>query len=378
MYPAEVCEARVLLTATGSDDYEYDQYTTDTMPSPDMGELSSYADMYDTSDYYAAAMNSPIGDELSVYDDQYDQYESYVESAEDQAYDSASSQSDDGYGGDNDTDGSGVDDLSEPNTDDSSPAAENANGTADDNASDDEGITSLLDDVFGGSTDTSADGTPFQFPTEVADSLEELTLPVQVFGENLFLVQPDGTESVENTTTTESTVTGDPVTNAETGESSSPTSDLQRELSLKQIYNGADDWEIHQSVTNRFDQSEVATTEDGEEGTSRRIGSETLSITIINGTTVVTTWSILETQTFGTGSFTDVEEEDEFEIPDDWLVASRTSVNQTNDQESEDRSGEEGQAPADAGSDNGSTPRRETLESLYRDPLAELSRASSS
>ena len=49
---------------------------------------------------------------------------------------------------------------------------------------------------------------------------------------------------------------------------------------------------MSQSVTNRFDRSEENTNDSGDTVTSNREGSETLSITIENGTTVITSWSI--------------------------------------------------------------------------------------
>ena len=108
------------------------------------------------------------------------------------------------------------------------------------------------------STDPRFDWTAFEFTENTA--FTDVTLPLESSLSDLFLVEPDGTDSFSNVTTT----TDGPVetaTDSELGEGTN-TSDSTSTVTLSQDYISPDEWRVTQSVTNTFESDEDSTDAD--------------------------------------------------------------------------------------------------------------------
>ena len=337
--PAEVCEARLLLTTSdGMDNYD-SMY--DDMYSDPMSGMTDYMDMYGGTDYSDAVMDSPMGDEYDGYLDEFDTYTTDAQATMEESLDTADAAGTctyDAYIGGSCTyeqfmNGDTIDSTTDTSTTDTTTTDTTTGSgetttdeTADENEATDEPteddviteltnqlLTSVIPDFSSveGSTDGGeADSTP-SVPEEASAAFAALTLSLLDDNENPFLIQPDGTSSFENTNTTESTVTGERSRPDETGELPLPSTTVTSTESTVQTYNGADDWTITQSVTNNFDRDEAAVTDDGEDEDLGRNGGETYSITITNGTKIVETWSTSTTFTSSVGTIPGEEDSDE-------------------------------------------------------------------
>ena len=348
----EVCEARILLTVTTGTEgqpsatdvvdtsYE-DYYSTYDTEASEYGS-DSPDNPYSSVDYFDLASDSPVADEISEYEDEYYEYETYSEEQATETYSSVTDTT--SYPDETSVDGSTGDDVLVPPTD---PAVgDSPVGT------DDPGVTDAAE------TDTGSDSgsTIVPFATSKSLGFDASAIPLYALRDSLFEVQPDGTASFNSVSTTVSSVDspavdveaadGSESDGAQDGTTVEPI-DVASTVSMDQTYYGPGDWVISQSVSKTWGPSATAATEDaaGEAATTevdaatadsnsevaedgawdaepvRGSGVETYSITIVNGTTTITTYSISES--FSSG--------DEDDIPAEWIATAAASVNDTDD-----------------------------------------------
>ncbi len=131
----------------------------------------------------------------------------------------------------------------------------------------------------------------FGFQEEIA--FPEATLPVEDYLDDLFAFTPTGTDSFSNTVVLEATplidftdsVGEDPFT-AEKETNATTT------VTLSQDWTSADEWVVTQSITRYFDSTEEGEHESGKEDLIERTGFTTLTISVINGTQTIVTYTI--------------------------------------------------------------------------------------
>lgn len=244
----------------------------------------------------------------------------------------------------------------DPSSDDGTGDGSNTN----DNEEGSSGQTDGEQDSNGDNTDVTSDPdftsqwTPLQFPEHVV--FEETTLPNADSELDWTTIQPQGTDSFSNTFTSDASAdpfaadnSDDPLANA--------VADLGASVTTSQTYTSPTEWQVTESYTNRFDTSATissqadgdstgedqdSTTEDTDTGDLNRTGTETLTVTIIDGVSRTVSYVITDTITYESGTFPDEDEdttdEEKWSIPDEWVTASKTSVVPTETDESEDDS----------------------------------------
>ena len=137
--------------------------------------------------------------------------------------------------------------------------------------------------------------TPLQFPGDV--QFAGMVLPAESSLGDLSQVSPENSSSFTNSSTSElptQTWTTDP--SLGTGQK---TLDVSTTITLGQKWVSDEDWSVTQTRHNEFRSQEESDRDDGTTDTFDRIGSETLSITVINGTRRIVTWTKSDTFKFG-------------------------------------------------------------------------------
>lgn len=285
--PIEVFESRVLLTGISAD------------PTAD---VSTPSDISSSTDFYEIAQESPLGDEFSELDDAYSEYEQSYETMLDEAYSQATTTQEEHSGQQTGSDtggGNGDDSSTDSDTaDDAQAGQETFNG----------GLNSILSQLLVGGTDADASGTsdasgdsdqetsqnPFALPTSV--QFADVSLPAESDYIDLFEVAPVSIDSFSESTTSELTsVPVDENGNELTG--SAPTEIIQN-VTFQQTYNDDGSWVVHQSVSDTFRDKQSASDAPSDQQAAARTGSQSYSVTVIDGTTTVRTYTQTDTQVF--------------------------------------------------------------------------------
>ncbi len=348
---SEPLEDRVLLTTTDGIDLNLGAYSPVNPYSSNMNNTSgTYSQVsnnqLNTSNLTTSLNNSPMGQNMGSTSTQLQTYltsaqssgtESFQQAMNSQNNASTTSLNSSGTGGTSPTTGTGS-----TNTTGTGGTGTGGDGSGSDNNSNQDDN----DDVSNESTESLFPAwKPFQLPTGV--EFPQTTLPAQSFQQNLFAVQPEGTGTFTNTVTTISSVGSSTVDGTDGGDPEDddadiiPLTDLTTTVTSEQTYNSSNDWIVRQSVTNRFDQNsdpDTATTTDGASSptadtdnvSNGRTGTKTFSITVINGTTTITSFRMSDSFTFSSGSIPgEAESDDPYAIPDDWIQNAIKSVNST-------------------------------------------------
>ena len=132
---------------------------------------------------------------------------------------------------------------------------------------------------------------PLSFRASEGSLADALTLQPQL--DDLHSVLPSGTA----TFTTVTTVNAAPIvedTDPELGEGEKTTNSSE-EVTLSQTFNSPTDWVVTESVTRKFSTAENSTDADGANQDFGRSGEETFTVTVINGTTTIRSYSITDT-----------------------------------------------------------------------------------
>ncbi len=309
---------------TSSDDdyagYDMDtyEYTTDAPDNP-----------YGSTDYFDLAADSPLADEIRDYEDEFYEYENYSTGQADGAYEDV------------------VEDSTYETYDDSlceNPTYEVPDSQTGDN-------DSAVGDTPTTGDDPDTENTVAPFATAKLLNLDTSALPLHALRDSLFEVEPDGTASFNNANTTNSSVDAsaadvesasstEGATADETQDDQSPELiDVAHTVVIDQTYNGPHDWVVSQSISNAWGTPAPTVADDTSDGSAavggsnesdaaspaepmRGQGTETYSITVINGTTTITSYSISESFSFGAGDA----------IPAEWIGAATASVNDQPDE----------------------------------------------
>jgi hypothetical protein len=304
--------------------------------------------------YYSAAAESPLGDVITGLEPIYEQYTSEAAyQAEQSIEESGTSQ--------------------QPVFPESPQSGDSSNDSPPEVS--DEPLTSaaqtLLTQVasWPSSSETSpaASGdNPSVLPSSssAANSLN-LLLPVLQGDGRLFDVRPDGEMSFSNVTVVAPIGSEGADEIATTSEN-----DVSTIVTLEQTYNGVNDWVVHQSwaqtstgprqaTSDAADGSETGWSggsetsgESGSEGAlapttessptsstaspvaPRILGNESYSVTIINGTKTIRTWTLGGSYSVQAGSLAASESDDDAEpwaVPDSWVAAAATPVGNVTD-----------------------------------------------
>ncbi|HQX52435.1 MAG TPA: hypothetical protein PLR25_21115, partial [Planctomycetaceae bacterium] len=145
-----------------------------------------------------------------------------------------------------------------------------------------------------------------------------------------FSVTPDGLQSFEIVQTNE-TVFDTQATDSELDEG-----ELQPHvtstMTTKQDYINANEWTVTYSLTNRYDDDEESNDSDTIKTDVNRGYETNLVITVTNGTTVTTTYTVSDSFRFGSGAIPGEDDSDDpWAIPESWLDDAERSVNQNTD-----------------------------------------------
>jgi hypothetical protein len=181
---------------------------------------------------------------------------------------------------------------------------------------------------------------PFVMPAGV--EFPQVAQPFESQQDNLFAVQPVGIDSFVNTATITSEVGGVYSSSSENNDAGSlPLTGLTTIVTSEQTYNSPTDWIVHQSVNRNLEQdpnnATAGSTASGDDsaspsgtdsGRQGRNSERTFSITVINGTTTITSLHLSDSFTFESGSIPgESESQDKFSIPQEWVQKALTSVN---------------------------------------------------
>lgn len=352
--PVEACETRVLLSAV-----------TATADPTDYASLPD--DLYDSPDYFDTASESPLGEEISGVEDEYSEYEDSWYESLDESYGEATTSQEE-Y---NDSSYEYDDDQSEGSNEQSGEATETPKVG---------GYQSLIGQLLGGlsggaeegeSSDSADEDTNNQSDTESesnisASALEfpeyiefaAVELPLQSQTDDLFQITPAGTDSFSNETVTTSVATQPVESDDSTLEPLS--ADLNQTIVQEQSWTSDTDWTVHQSVTDSFQQDSSDGNEDGSGIVPEITGTESYSITVINGTTTIETHSIASSTRLAEGNIPSDTVDDEngdnpYAIPQSWIEASSTPIALSSDSDdTESNSSESADDALDSESESGS------------------------
>ncbi|MEZ6123793.1 MAG: hypothetical protein R3C49_11530 [Planctomycetaceae bacterium] len=383
----------------------------------------AYSTYSDTEMYFDSLAETPMGEDFSYYEDSYQTYETYADESLAETYDSYTDPMDgyssdydmyaeEGLSDTGSETSTGTEDGSAETSSSSYPEAAESDNTGEsdpeasvspdsDSTSMDDGTSgsssdssgsdltdssgSLLDDLMSGDSgsDSETDGdqsaeppdprfqfTAFQFPDEL--QFAPISLPGQDTSEDLMAVRPSGSDSYSTQATSASQLSGTAwslTTGSADGDddpaspmlrtSAGSVTDVTITTTDEQTWTSEDDWSVSQSVSRRFDRSEGFTAEGEDDEDFGRHGSETYTVTVINGTTTVRSYSISDTFTYSTGAIPgEADSDDPFAIPESWLTDASTSVNNTdeNTTTSEDDPVPPSSTTAPASSDAAATP----------------------
>ncbi len=144
--------------------------------------------------------------------------------------------------------------------------------------------------------DPRTEWTPLEFPSDVV--FADVALPAESFLNDLGQVVPNGSGSFSNTTEVAVPVQVFAIdVSLGVGER---TLEIKSIVTVAQSWASSDEWTVTQSRRNEFRSEEESVREDGTTDTFTRTGFETLTVTIINGTRRIVTWS--KSDTFGFGA----------------------------------------------------------------------------
>lgn len=171
--------------------------------------------------------------------------------------------------------------------------------------------TSQPENSTGQNTDQNADDptdprlawTPLQFPSEVL--FAGMSLPAENALGDLSQVAPENNSSFSNTSTIAQPTQLSPTDpSLGTGEK---TLDVSTTFTLEQQWGSDENWSVTQTRHNEFRSVEESLRDDNTTDTFDRTGFETLSITVINGTRRIVTWTRSDTFEVGAQNGEDTE-----------------------------------------------------------------------
>lgn len=342
----EACEARVLLSAVSVGDRSEDATTPDDIAS--------------SPDYFAVISTSPVGDDISQFEDDFSTYEDgWYESIDESFSEAVETQNDpnqtggtgDGTAGDggNGNDQSQGTSTSSGQTDEATDGYQSllgqivsglAGGSTTDSETDDSGDTTNADS----GTDDTEPGSLFEFPEHI--QFTDTQLPLEALGDDLIAAMPDGQSTFENITLTSSTATA-----PSEGDEPGVQAELTQTITTGQEWVSDSEWTIHQSVSDSWEQG----TSHGESDVPGLTGNETYSITVINGTTTIESWSKTSSYRLAEGTIPDEEipdDDDPFAVPHSWVESSTTPVD-TKSTPVDAEAGEENESDGEAADEAG-------------------------
>lgn len=329
-------------------------------------------DMYDSPDYFDAATDGPFGDDLAGYEDEYADYQDSWYDSLDENYGEATDSQDE-YADSTSQDGEDQSDSSDNSDTEQTDTSEEGDtggyqslvgqligGLSGGSVSEDDGTDSSTDNQDGTNEDDSTESNETEVaevsPFDVPDYIQfaQADLPLQAQADDLFQVTPSGTESFNTETVSSSTATQP--TASDDSAAAPLTADLNQTVVVQQDWNSDTDWTVHQSRTNTFQQDSV--NGDQDEVVPERTGTETYSITVINGTTTVETHSITSSIRLAEGTIPGEEAgedgDDSYAIPDSWVTESSAPVARSSDSDSAD--GDSGDGSSSDSSSTDDTP----------------------
>ncbi|WP_146405580.1 hypothetical protein [Allorhodopirellula heiligendammensis] len=271
-------------------------------------ELAAMTESFEDPDYWDAAQNSPVASDIEDYEDEFNNAEDsaseYFENEWDEAEEEeeqAADDEDESEDGDEEDPDEAIDDSeedSDPTPDPESPAE----------------------------TDPRFDWEAFDF---IDGPLEfELQLPTLDFGDDHQTVSPENNETVD-VVTDEASDPQESTTDPDLG-TGTKTVSSDRQSTSSQQFTGPDQWSIHESVQRTYSSNEQSTNADGQTVTFQRTGTESLSISIVDGKQTTTIYTIADTFTFDTGTLPDSDATSDdpayWQVPESWIDDAGGSV----------------------------------------------------
>ncbi len=138
---------------------------------------------------------------------------------------------------------------------------------------------------------------PLSFRASEGSLANALTLEPQL--DDLHSVLPSGTATFTTVTTVSAAPIVEP-SDPELGEGEKTTNSSEV-VTLSQTFNSPTDWGVTESVTRTFSTAENSTDPDGANQDFGRSGEETFTVTVINGTTTIRSYSITDTFSYESG-----------------------------------------------------------------------------
>ena len=142
---------------------------------------------------------------------------------------------------------------------------------------------------------------------------------------DLFSIVPSGTSTFSNVTVTTEAPVVEP-TDPKLG-TGTKTTNGSEEVTLEQTFTSPTNWVVTQSVTKKHSTVEKSVDKEGANQDFTREGEETFTVTVINGTTTITTYSITDTFSYESGDVDGVvsgSSPASWSIPTEWKNKAET------------------------------------------------------